>query len=70
MAFTNQQARRLVLNYTGAQAGRDDVLIAKVVERMVTKGECVWHALSEVTGKPCWCGACRPKHLGARRLAS
>lgn len=59
-----QRARSLVKQYT---AVRDATVVEQVAQRMVATGEGVWHSLSQVTGKPCWCSKCAT-HL--RRLGS
>ena len=58
--MTLAQARRYVLSYTAARNGKDDEVIEKTAQRMVDTGECAWHALAQVTSKPCWCADCRP----------
>lgn len=63
-AMSIQRARSLVKQYT---AVRDTAMVERVATRMVEQGECVWHALSQVTGKSCWCSKCAP-HF--RRLGS
>lgn len=58
--MTLTQARKLVVSYTAAQLPRDEVTVQQTAQRMVQHNECVWHALSQVTGKPCWCAKCKP----------
>lgn len=55
-----QAATRRVISYTACRVGKDDAVIAATAERIVRTGECVWHALAQVTKKPCWCARCRP----------
>lgn len=51
--LTKERAERLVRQYT---AVTNPALAAAVVRDMLdTGGSCVWHSLSRVTGKPCWC---------------
>ena len=64
MQVTIERARSLVRQYT---AVRDASVVEQVALRMVNQGECVWHALAQVTGKSCWCSKCAP-HF--RRLGS
>jgi hypothetical protein len=61
---TIERARSLVRQYT---AVREAAMVEQVATRMVAQGECVWHALSQVTGKACWCSKCAPH---CRRLGS
>lgn len=58
--FTLDRARQLARGYIAVRPGQDPEFIERVAQRMVAEGECVWHALSVVTGKACWCAACRP----------
>lgn len=58
--MTIERARLMVLSFTAVRKGEHEEIIEKTAMRMVEKGECVWHALAQVTGKPCWCRDCRP----------
>lgn len=49
------RARRLVRQYTAARTVEEAEPIA---QHMVRTGDCVWHALSVVTGNPCQCHDC------------
>jgi len=57
MTMTIARARNLVRQYTGVT---NPETIEAIATRMVEKSECVWHALSQVTGKACWCRQCSP----------
>lgn len=51
-----ERALKLVKAYTAAGDLKTQTAVA---QRMITHGECVWHAASVVTGKPCGCHDCR-----------
>jgi len=53
--MTLKRARGLVAQYTAYDKPE---IAEKVALRMVETGECVWHAVSQVTGQPCWCNDC------------
>lgn len=57
---TIEHARRMVLAFSAAQLPRDEDIVQKTAEHIVKTGDCVWHAMSQVTGKDCWCAKCKP----------
>lgn len=58
--MTVERAKRMVRQYTGATV-KDAATVDAIANRMVSAGECVWHAAAQVTGKPCWCADCLPR---------
>jgi hypothetical protein len=63
--MTQSRAERLVRQYMGCTAKSDQDVVIRIAERMVSTGDCVWHAASVVTGNPCGCYDC--KRPSARR---
>jgi hypothetical protein len=61
--MTEENARRILL---GSTRGLKPAEVAAAVDRMVTLGECSWHAASMVCGTKCCCANCTP---GVKRFA-
>lgn len=55
--MTREQASRMVRGAVVFRKGEETIL-EEVIERFLA-GDSVWHAVSVVTGKPCWCQDCR-----------
>lgn len=59
LELTREQAERLVRNYVAWGSGPgEEELRTRVIDRMVARGECVWHALARMNEKRCHCALC------------
>lgn len=59
--LTVKRATSLVYQYAGVRAnmGLDgQETAARIINRMLDTGECVWHATSVITSKKCMCADC------------
>lgn len=65
--WTIEQARQLVRQNTIELTPEQS---EQVAQRMVARGECVWHALSRVVSCPCLCTPCRKARAAAHVIES
>lgn len=70
LTFTREQAERFARSHVAWDARNPEHVrrLAAVVDRMVERGECVWHAVARVTRKRCYCAPCSQRRAEAQRI--